>query len=77
LSASKLVINKPSIGFEDVQDAEEPSVAQVIELSETTVKEGSPIPLRFVRFQSVNSLHVSILVSLTFIMGGAVIVLVQ
>ena len=54
----KLAINKPSIGFDDMEDAEEPSVSQIITLSEEDVKEGRLIQLRFVRFQSVNSLHV-------------------
>ena len=54
----KLFINRPSLGFEEVEDAQEPQAAQVIELTEEQVKEGKPIPLRFVRFQSVNILHV-------------------
>jgi hypothetical protein len=55
----KLLVNRTAIGFEDVQDAEEPEVAQVLEVPDDTVREGQPIELRFVRFQSVNSLHVS------------------
>lgn len=55
----KLLVNRPAIGFEDVEDAEEPEATQILEISEETVKEGSPIELRFVRFQSVTSLHVS------------------
>lgn len=54
----KLVVNRPSIGFEDVEDAVEPEAAQIIELDEKQVTEGHRIPLRFVRFQNVNSLHV-------------------
>jgi hypothetical protein len=54
----KLLVNRPAIGFEDVEDAEEPEVAQVMEISEDAVKEGHPIDLRYVRFQSVNCLHV-------------------
>ncbi|KAK7437715.1 hypothetical protein VKT23_018431 [Stygiomarasmius scandens] len=54
----KLAVNRPSLGFEDIEDAGEPAIAQVLELSEEDVKEGKPIALRFVRFQSVNSLHV-------------------
>jgi hypothetical protein len=42
-----------------VEDAEESEVAQVLEVPDDKVKEGQPIELRFVRFQSVNSLHVS------------------
>ncbi|KZT42108.1 DUF1000-domain-containing protein [Sistotremastrum suecicum HHB10207 ss-3] len=54
----KLLINKPAVGFEDVEDAEEPEVAQVLTLSEDIVAEGKPITVRFVRFQSVNSLTI-------------------
>jgi hypothetical protein len=54
----KLLLNRNAIDFGDVEDAEEPEVAQVLEVSEDTVKEGRPIDLRYVRFQSVNSLHV-------------------
>lgn len=55
----KLLINRPAIDFVDVEDVEEPEAAQVLDLPEDTVKEGQQIDLRFVRFQSVNSLHVS------------------
>lgn len=55
-----IFVNRPSIGFEDVQDAREPEVAQVVQLSEEDVRVGKRIPLRFVRFQSVNSVHVSL-----------------
>lgn len=55
----KLLVNRTAIGFEDVQDAEEPEVAQVLEVSDNTIREGQPIVLRYVRFQSVDSLHVS------------------
>lgn len=54
----KLVVNKPSLGFEDVENAQDSQVAQVIELKEDQVRHGQPIALRYVRFQSVNSLHV-------------------
>ncbi|KAI0075789.1 DUF1000-domain-containing protein [Panus rudis PR-1116 ss-1] len=54
----KIFINKPSLGFEDVEDAEEPEASQIIDLTEDQVKEGKRIPLRFVRFQSVSSLHI-------------------
>ncbi|THH31365.1 hypothetical protein EUX98_g2824 [Antrodiella citrinella] len=56
----KLFINRPAIGFEDVERAEEPDAAQVIDLTEEQVREGKPIPLRFVRFQSVTILHSNI-----------------
>jgi PITH domain len=52
----KLFTNKPSIGFEDVEDDEE--AAQILSLTEDDLKDGKKIPLKFVRFQSVNSLHV-------------------
>lgn len=54
----KLLVNRPAIGFEDVEDAGESEVAQVMEVPEDAVKEGQPIDLRYVRFQSVNCLHV-------------------
>jgi hypothetical protein len=50
----KLLINKPSVGFEDVEN----DAVQQIELSAADVNEGKQIPLRFVRFQAVNSLHI-------------------
>lgn len=56
----KLLVNHTAIDFEDVQDAEEPKVAQVLEVPYDAVGEGQPIDLRFVRFQSVNSLHIFI-----------------
>jgi len=52
----KLFINKPSIGFEDVESDEDAS--QILSLTEGDVKDGKRIPLKFVRFQSVNSLHI-------------------
>lgn len=55
----KLLVNRPSIGFEDVEDAEEPVAAQIVELTKDEVSKGQKIALRFVRFQNVNSLHVS------------------
>ncbi|KAJ7684817.1 PITH domain-containing protein [Mycena polygramma] len=54
----KLLVNRPSIGFEDVEDAEEPEVAQILDISEDDVRNGRPIALRFVRFQTVTSLHI-------------------
>lgn len=36
--AIKLFINRPSLGFEDVEDAKEPEASQVIVLSEDDVK---------------------------------------
>jgi len=54
----KLLVNRPSLGFEDVEDVSEPGAAQVLELAKEDVKEGNRIVLRFVRFQAVNSLHI-------------------
>jgi len=54
----KLFINKPSLGFEDVEDVSEPEATQVLDLTKEIVTEGKPIPLRYVRFQGVNSLHI-------------------
>ena len=45
------------MSFEDAE--EQQAVVQEIELSEEDVREGKKVPLRFVRFQSINSLHVS------------------
>ena len=53
----RLLINRPSVSFEDAE--EQQAVVQEIELSEEDVREGKKVPLRFVRFQSINSLHVS------------------
>jgi hypothetical protein len=60
----KLFVNRPSLGFEDVEDAEEPDAAQVLELSNEDVKAGNRIVTRFVRFQAVSSLHVRVVFSL-------------
>ncbi|KAJ3720593.1 DUF1000-domain-containing protein [Lentinula raphanica] len=49
----KLAVNRPNLGFDDVADAEEPAVAQILELDQETVTEGKPVALRFVRFQSI------------------------
>ncbi|KAG6910882.1 hypothetical protein DXG01_006565 [Tephrocybe rancida] len=54
----KLAVNRPSLGFGDIEDAKEPEVAQVLILEEGDVKDGNPVKLRFVRFQTVNSLHI-------------------
>ncbi|GLB35225.1 putative PITH domain containing protein [Lyophyllum shimeji] len=54
----KLAANRPTLGFEDLEDADEPEIAQVLSLSEADVKEGRVVRLRFVRFQAVNSLHI-------------------
>jgi len=54
----KLLVNRSSVGFEDVEDAVEPAIAQVLDLTKEQVGEGQKIVLRFVRFQNVNSIHV-------------------
>jgi len=52
----KLFINKPSIGFEDVENDNDAS--QILSLSQDDLKDKKKYPLKFVRFQSVNSLHI-------------------
>ena len=55
----KIAINRPALGFEDVESAAEPEMAQVFdELSPDDIANSRRIALRFVRFQSVTSLHV-------------------
>jgi len=51
----KLAINRPSLGFDDIENEE---AAQEFELTEDQVREGKRIPLRYVRFQAVNTLHI-------------------
>lgn len=57
----KILVNRPSISFEDVQETQESEVAQVVQLSEEDIRAGNRIPLRFVRFQSVNSVHLFVM----------------
>jgi len=52
----KLLTNHPALGFEDVEN--DGDVAQTIELTPEQVREGLRVPLRYVRFQAVNSLHI-------------------
>ena len=52
----RLLTNRHSISFEDAED--DNAILQEIDLSEVDVREGKRIDLRFVRFQSVSSLHV-------------------
>jgi hypothetical protein len=54
-----LLVNRPAIDFTDVGDNGGTKVAQQLEVPEDAVREGRPIELMFVRFQSVTSLHVS------------------
>ncbi|KAG8847302.1 Thioredoxin-like protein 1 [Tulasnella sp. 330] len=54
----KLAINKPSIGFDDIEDAVEPDVVQVFDVPEDSLKDAKHLHLRFVRLQRVNSLHI-------------------
>ncbi|KAI0710409.1 PITH domain-containing protein [Cerioporus squamosus] len=58
----RLYINRPSLTFSDVEDGGE--CLQEIELTEEDVAEGKKIPLRFVRFQSVTSLHIFVVSNL-------------
>ncbi|KIP03679.1 hypothetical protein PHLGIDRAFT_121377 [Phlebiopsis gigantea 11061_1 CR5-6] len=54
---AKIFVNVPTLGFDDATTL--PPV-QELELTETQLTQGARIPLRFVRFQSVNSLHIFI-----------------
>ncbi|KAF8558442.1 DUF1000-domain-containing protein [Imleria badia] len=54
----KLLVNKPSISFGDVDGADGAVFAQVATLREEDVRDGRPVALKFVRFTSVNSLHI-------------------
>ncbi|KDN51695.1 hypothetical protein RSAG8_00242, partial [Rhizoctonia solani AG-8 WAC10335] len=57
--AIKLAINRPALGFEDVESATEPDMAQVIEeLSPDDIANSRRIPLKYVRFKTVGSLHI-------------------
>jgi len=54
-----IFVNRPSIGFEDVDsDGADRNAAQILSLSEAQVTQGQRVPLRYVRFQSVNSIHI-------------------
>ncbi|KIJ69643.1 hypothetical protein HYDPIDRAFT_172967 [Hydnomerulius pinastri MD-312] len=54
----KLLVNKPAISFTDVESAADSSFAQVLELTEEDVRDAKQVALRFVKFRSVNSLHI-------------------
>ncbi|OCB85075.1 DUF1000-domain-containing protein [Sanghuangporus baumii] len=54
----KLFMNRSSIGFEDVEDASEAQTAQTLQFTEDDVQNGKAIPLRYVRFQNVDSIHI-------------------
>jgi len=54
----KLLVNKPSISFADVDGINDAAFAQVVTLREEDVRDGRPVALKFVRFTNVNSLHV-------------------
>ncbi|KAG8748282.1 hypothetical protein FRC10_007672 [Ceratobasidium sp. 414] len=55
----KLAINRPALGFEDVESAAEPEMAQTFDqLSPEDIANSRRIPLRYVRFQNVTSLHI-------------------
>ncbi|KAF9239633.1 DUF1000-domain-containing protein [Melanogaster broomeanus] len=54
----KLLVNKPAISFTDVEGNDDKTFAQIIELSQDELTDGKTIPLKFVRFKSVNSLHI-------------------
>ncbi|KAG8993770.1 hypothetical protein FRB95_003937 [Tulasnella sp. JGI-2019a] len=54
----KLAINNPSIGFDDIENAEEPTVVQAFDVPEDSLEDGKHLHLRFVRLQRVNELHI-------------------
>ncbi|KAG8897497.1 hypothetical protein FRB99_008115 [Tulasnella sp. 403] len=54
----KIAINKPAIGFDDVENATEPEVVQVFDVPEDMVQDGKYIHLRYVRLQYVTSFHI-------------------
>jgi len=60
----KLLVNKSAISFGDVEAAKDAEFTQVVTLSKEVVGEGRPVALKFVRFTSVNSLHVRVCVEL-------------
>ena len=54
----KLFINRPNLGFEDIEDVDE---TQALELTAEDLREGAdPILLKFVKFQRVSSLTIFI-----------------
>jgi len=57
-SVLKIMANRMNVGFEDIEDAKEPEVSQILDLKEEEVTKGLSVALRYVRFQSVNSLHI-------------------
>jgi len=54
----KIDINKPSLGFDDIENAKEPAVVQELEVPKDLIEQGKHIHLRFVRLQRVNTLHI-------------------
>jgi hypothetical protein len=54
----KLLVNKPSISFADVEGTDDAAFAQVVTLRQADVRDGRPVALKFVRFTSVNMLHI-------------------
>lgn len=68
----KLLVNKPSISFADVEGTDDAAFAQVVTLREEDVRDGRPVTLRFVRFTHVNSLHVRVCFFLFGTVSGVV-----
>lgn len=54
----KLFVNRPTLGFEDAQAAEEPEAAAIVYPCGDSVWRSVTIPLKPLRFQNVSSLHV-------------------
>ena len=63
----KLLVNKPSISFADVESTSDGAFVHVVTLSEEDIREGRPVGLKVVRFTSVNSLHVRVCLFAMFV----------
>lgn len=59
-------MNRPTLGFEDAQAAEEPEAAAIVEPGGEGVWQSVTLPLKLVRFQNVSSLHVRFFVCFGF-----------
>ncbi|KDN42188.1 DUF1000-domain-containing protein [Tilletiaria anomala UBC 951] len=62
----KLYVNQPNLGFDDIDDGGSTAPAQELELAEDDVKSGPSggggraVPLKFVKFQNVDSLAIAV-----------------
>lgn len=55
----RLFINQPSLGFDNAETAGPSEIVQTVFLSEDNTSLGQRVDLRFVKFQNVESIHVS------------------